>query len=297
MVVMDTIELMQTFCRVVDAGSFTRAAEQLNLSRAVVSKYVRTLEARLDSRLLNRTTRSLSLTESGKHYYQRAGNILEQLIELEADVASRQKRVHGLLRVSAPLTYGEMFVAPRLPDLLTEYPDLHVDLALSDRYVSLVDDHFDLAIRIGKLNDSSLIARNLGEVTVKLCASPAYLQSHGLPETMEELNDHQLICDSNATDVDSWFATDPAGERQQVAINSRIRINSARAVREMLLRGEGIARCPSFAVDDCLQRGSLVQLLPDYDLGSSTVHALYPSNRHVPEKVRMFIQFIQEAVS
>ena len=245
---------------------------------------------------MNRTTRSLALTESGSIYYQQAHNILDQITELEAAVTRRQKRVHGLLRVSAPLTYGEMFVAPRLPELLAQYPDLNLDLTLSDRYVSLVDDHFDLAIRVGQLNDSSLVARSLGDVTVKLCASPSYLQQFGTPETLDDLTKHRLICDSNASNADSWIFSGSAGDRYRVAVASRIRINSARAVREMLLRGEGIARCPSFAVDDCLQRGSLIQLFPEYDLGTSTIHALYLCNRHVPEKVRAFIQFMEQNV-
>ena len=294
---MDTLELMGTFCRVVDAGSFTRAADQLNLSKAVVSKYVRELEQRLDTRLLHRTTRSLSLTESGELYYRRSSDILGQIQELEANLLERSQQVQGQLRVSVPLTFGEMFVAPYLHGFMEQYPALKLDIVLSDRQVSLLDENFDLAVRIGDISDTRLVARKVGDITVKLCAAPGYLAVNGTPRSYRELAGHRLLIDSNGFREEGWPAVESNGKACTIPVSSRLRINSARAMREMLLRGEGISLCPSFAVDDCLKRGSLVALLPDYDFGGAPIHAVYPDSRYVPERVPAFIRFMERIVS
>ena len=288
---MDTLEMMQVYCRVVESGSFTRTAEQMNLSKAAVSKYIRELEGRLDARLLNRTTRSISATETGELYYERSLSILNQLEMLETDILALQKNVRGHLRVTMPTTFGEMFILPHLQGFLDTYPELSVDILLSDQFISLVDEHRDMAIRIGYLEDSSLIARPLGNMNIRLCASPVYIEQYGIPEHPKDLQQHRLIYDSNLA-TGNWHFKDTNGNVYDIPVVSRVKINSARAVREMMLRGEGIGYCPSFAVDDCLQRGSLVQLLPEYTRTRIPLSAIYPQARHISEKARVFSQFV-----
>ena len=285
--------MMQVFCRVIDSGSFTRAADQMKLSKAVVSKYVKELEQRLDCRLINRTTRAIALTDAGRLYYQRSIDILDQIQILEADVAHQKRQVSGTLRVSIPHTFGEMFVAPRLPELMEQHPELKLDIQFTDAHISLVDEHIDLAIRIGKLQDSSLIAQNLGNMFTRLCASPAYLEQYGIPNTPEDLHKHKLIYDSN-NPTGNWHFKNAEGRSWVIKVDSRISMNSAKAVREMLLRGEGIAIGPSFALDDCIEGQSLVSLLPEYCSGQYPISAVYPSARHVSEKVRVFIAFMRK---
>ncbi len=187
--------MMQVYCRVIEAGNFSKAADQLDLSRAVVSKYISALEKRVGARLLNRSTRAISMTEAGQVYYQSCMDILNQLNRLETELASMQNTIKGTLRVAAPVTFGEMFIAPRLYEFLEQHPELSIDLRLNDRNVSLIDEHIDVAIRIGEPEDSSVIAKPLGIIGHYLCASPAYLDKYGSPESLSDLKKHRLIFD------------------------------------------------------------------------------------------------------
>ena len=234
---------------------------------------------------------SFSATETGELYYQRSRDILNQLGVLETDIQTLQTSVHGHLRVTMPTTFGEMFILPHLQAFLDTYPELTIDIQFSDQFVSLVDEHRDMAIRIGRLEDSSLMARPLGKMAIRLCASPIYIEQHGIPEHPKDLLKHRLIYDSNLA-TGNWHLKGINERVYKVPVNSRIKINSARAVREMMLRGEGIGYCPSFAVDDCLKIGALKQLLPDFSRSLIPVNAVYPHTGIITEKTRMLSQFV-----
>ena len=288
---MDTIDGMRTFVAVVNAGSFTAAAERLNLSQALVSKYVGQLESRLGVRLLNRTTRRLSLTEVGRAYFERCVQLLESFDELEAVVQARHTAPRGQLRITAPVTLGELYLAPVIVEFLRAQPGISVDLRLSDRFVDLVDEGLDLAIRMGELKDSRLVARRLGSSRLVLCAAPDYLARAGTPAHPRELTGHACILDSNIRSFPSWPFQEN-GERFNVRVNGRLVVNSPRAARETTLAGEGIALCPDFVVGADLRDGTLVALLETFAVADRGIYALYPHSRYLAAKVRAFVDFL-----
>lgn len=288
---MDKLNAMQAFVKVADSASFSAAARLLGRSKAVVSKQLAMLESALGVQLLVRTTRQVRLTEVGRGYYERCVQVLAELDDLESNVQQSQSSPRGVLRVAGPQTFAELHLSAALREFLLRYPDLSVALVLTDRVVDLVDHGFDVAIRIGELADSSLLARRLAASSVVACAAPAYLARRGVPRSPEQLSGHDLIIDTNFRQPQSWRFR--RGTRTvTVRPTSRLQVNSGVMVRHFLVSGAGIGLCPEFVVRDDLEAGRLVPLLEEfsaYDLG---VYAVYPHTRHVPSRVRVFVDFL-----
>jgi DNA-binding transcriptional LysR family regulator len=288
---MDKIDGIRTFLGVVEAGSFTAAAGKLGVSKALVSKHVAALERRLGARLINRTTRRLAATEVGRIYAERCKRLLADFDELEMVVQERQGQVRGLLRLSAPVVFGETHLAPIIGDFLRRHPDLTVELSLTDRRVDLIEEGFDAALRITEMADSSLIARRLSRIRIVYCAAPAYLDRHGRPAHPDQLANHQCIVDLNDKTGPSWpFTVD--GVRRLVRVEGRYRVNSARAVRDALIGVGGIARCPSFVVAEDIAAGRLEVVLADHVSEEIGIHLVYPHARHLAAKVRVLADFL-----
>jgi len=290
---MDILTGMRTYAAVVATGSFTGAAEHLGISRALTSKYVGALEEHLGVRLLNRTTRRLSVTEVGQAYYDRCRQLLEDMEELEAAVREQQAAPRGRLRVAAPTTFGETTLTRAVADYLDAQPGVSVELVLGDRYVDLVDEGFDLAVRIGNLADSSLIARRLATMRFCLCASPDYLAQAGTPSHPRELAGHDCIIDTNIRDPGQWQFRE-RGEPFRVKVSGRFHVNNALAIHAMLLAGRGIGLCPHNIIEDDAHAGRLRVLLEEFEAFEYGIHAVYPHNRHLATKVRTFVDFLVE---
>ena len=291
---MDKLDCMRAFVAVVEAESFTQAAASMQISKALVSKYVGALESTLGVRLLNRTTRRMSVTDSGKAYYERCMSVLQDIDEIEAALRSEHSQPEGILRINAPVSFSELTLMPILSDFTQRYPDVTVKLELADRFVDLIEEGVDMAIRIGALPDSSLVVRKLTEMRMFLCASPAYLASEGVPHTPNALAEHYCIFDSNYKHKGKWIFEQ---DEQQiiVPIRSQIIVNSARAVHELLLNDKGISLLPSFVVETDIKEGRLVRLMQDYEVEPTGVYALYPHRKHLSAKVRLFIDDLVHA--
>lgn len=288
---MDPLQEIRTFIAVVEAGSFTAAAERLGLSKAVASKQVLRLEERLGVRLLNRTTRAVSPTELGRAYYDRAGGIVEDMDMLDETMRDRHAEPRGKLVVTAPMTFGEMHLTDAVARFLAAHSGVSIDLRLTDRFVSIADEGVDLAIRISNLPDSAMVARKLGMSSVIPCAAPSYLVQREAPLSPTDLSGHDCIVDSNHRDGRDWIFV-IGGARETIRVNGRFRVNSARAVRSMVRRGLGIGLIPSYAVADDLRTGRLIRLLPDCAVQELGIYALYLHNRLLAGKVRSFIDFL-----
>ncbi|RUQ68177.1 LysR family transcriptional regulator [Azospirillum doebereinerae] len=290
---MDRLDDMLAFIKVVDTKSFTAAADRLNLSKSVVSRRIGELENRLGARLLNRTTRKLSLTEVGQAYYERCTRILADLEEAEQAVADLHAAPRGRLRVNAPVSFGVMHLAPAVAEFLERYPSIEIDMDLNDRYVDLVDEGYDLAIRIGRLRDSSLIARRLAPARTVLCASPAYLLAHGTPRTPEDLANHRCLIYTNLPTPDVW-PFQVGGETRNVRVSGPLRGNNGDLLREAAIAGIGIVLSPTFLCGDALASGRLLSFLAEHVPSEASVNAVYPQNRHLSPKVRVFVDFLVE---
>jgi DNA-binding transcriptional LysR family regulator len=283
---------MAAFARVVDLNGFSAAAKDLGLSKSKVSKLVACLEDEMGARLLNRTTRRLSLTEAGQAFYQGAQRAIAEADAAQAAVTQFSAAPRGVLRVNAPMSFGVRHVAPALADFLSAYPDISVELDLNDRVVDLVQEGYDLAIRIVRLRDSRLIARRLAPSRSILCAAPAYLERRGTPCQPEDLSGHDCLIYSYQATGDRWRFTGPGGERQ-VKIGGRVRANNGDALLRATLGGVGIALLPSFICGEDLRAGHLLQLLPEWNQrGHADVCAVYPASRNLSPKVRVFIDFL-----
>lgn len=286
---MGKLEDMEVFARVVAIGSLSGAGRELGLSPAGVSKRLKRLEEDLGARLLQRTTRQISLTEEGQAYYERIGPLLAAIEEAEAFVTRRSDAVRGTLKVSAPTSFGRMHIAPHINDFMQAYPDLALNLQLNDEFVDIVGEGFDLSIRIGELTDSSLVARKLGSVRRVLCASPGYIARHGRPETLADLAGHICLPPHNN---DTWRLDGPEGP-VSYRPQGPLRTNSSEVIREAVIGGAGIALRSTWDVGPELARGDLVQVLPAYGGSRDTgIFALYASRRFMPAKIRVFIDFL-----
>lgn len=287
---MDRFGDLDVFAHVVTAKSMSAAGRELKLSPAVISKRIRRLEERLGVRLLQRTTRQLSLTEAGQGFYERVVSILASIEDAEAWVASGSGQARGTLRVSAPTSFGRLHIAPHLKPFLDANPMVTVDLILTDSFVDIIGEGFDLAVRIADLQDSSLVAKRLAPNHRVLCATPGYLAEHGMPGIIEELAKHTLI----AHNADQWRLDGPAGPAT-VSVTGPLRTNSSEVVREALLGGVGIALRSTWDVGPELKSGQLVHVLPEYSGGKRVaVYAVYPSRRHMEQKVRVFVDYLAE---
>ncbi len=291
---MDKFLEMQVFAGVVEAGSFTGAARTLDMSKAAVSRYVAELEERLGVRLLHRTTRKLSATVEGEIFYARCRELLGNLDEAEAEITSRSGAASGLLKVNVPVTFGLMHLAPLWPAFLALHPKLDLDITLSDRVVDLVEDGFDLAVRIGQLPASSLISRKLASTRMVLCASPGYLARRGAPAQPQDLLRHDVVSYSLFSSGEHWTFTGPGGEAT-VKIAPRVRTNSGDTCRAAALQHQGIVLQPSFIVGTDLAQGLLAETMDPWRAGELGVYAVYPSRKFVSPKVRLLIDFLVEA--
>jgi DNA-binding transcriptional LysR family regulator len=289
----DKLKAMAAFARVVEADGFTEAARTLGISRAMVSRLVQQLEDDLGTRLLNRTTRRLSVTEAGRAYYERCVALLDDLAQLDASVSESTQEARGVLRVNAPVTFGYLHLAPLIPEFLARHPRASIELTLNDRVVNLVEEGYDLALRIGRLADSSLVARRLAPIELVVCASPDYLARHGMPETPNDLAQHNCLGYTYAANVREW-ELERDGERRTVRVTGNFDANSGDAIRVAGLAGLGIMLQPTFIVGDDIRRGALVQLLDGWRAPPIALHAVYPHRRHLSSKVRLFIEFVAE---
>jgi DNA-binding transcriptional LysR family regulator len=288
---MDPLDGIAAFARVVDSGSFSAASRRLKISKSAVSAHVQRLEERLGVRLLNRTTRRLSVTEAGAAYYRHCARILAEAEAAEQAASALQREPRGTLRISAPSSFGWMHVAPAVPAFLKRYPDLAVDIALSPTHVNLVDEGLDLAIRIGVLEDSPLVVRRLAPSRLVLCAAPAYLKARGAPREPADLASHNCLCTSLLAWGDEWRLIGKRGE-VRVAVGGTLRSNSAEMLRAAALDGIGIAVLPSWAVAEKLRTGALKRVLEAWEPPASTIYAVYPDNRLMSMKVRAFVDHL-----
>lgn len=291
---MDRLTEMEAFVHVVDHGGFTDAARKMGLSKSAVSKHVSALEARLAVRLLNRTTRRVNPTEVGLAYYDRARSVLTEAAEADSMVTAMQANPKGSLRISAPVTFGVHHVTPAVSAFLGAYPEVDVNMVLDDRFVELLAEGFDLAIRIGTLADSSLKAKKLAETRTIIVASPAYVSEASVPRTIDDLNDHRLLHYSQLSTGNFWRLHTSAGEERQIRVGGRLTVNNGEALMRAAEAGLGIAQVPSFMLGDALASGRLVELLPDRPRELLGVYAVYPQGRFPQPKLRAFIDFLSD---
>jgi len=277
----------QWLARAPGNGSFTAAARKLEISTAQVSRQVSALEERLATRLLYRTTRKVSVTEAGQIYYQHCRPLLDGLNEAERALNNLQSAPQGRLKITAPTTYGESLIAPLLNNFIVQYPGVSAELVLTNQKVDLVDGGFDLAIRLGNLEDSSMMAKRLGSRRQYVCASPKYLESHGAPATLADLTQHNCLSGT----LDSWrFQIN--GQEKTIRIHGNLHCNSGYALLDAALKGIGIMQLPDYYVESCLADGRLVSMLQQQQPGPEGIWALYPHNRHLSPKVRMLVDYL-----
>ena len=286
-----SFQQMAVFAKVVGAGSLSGAARELGLSPALVSRKLAALEARLGVRLVNRTTRSLHLTDEGASYYEACSRLLAEIDEADAAVAAGRVEPQGVLRVALPASFGHLHVAPRVPAFAAKYPKVRLALSLSDRSVNVIEEGFDIAVRIAELEDSSLTARKLAPNRRVVCASPEYLARHGTPRLPDDLIQHNVLTTNDF--VMSWDFKDPRGKPGTVRVGGRHACDNWEVLREWALAGLGIALKSTWDVYQHLQDGSLVELFPGYAFHSDVaIYAVYPHRRHLPAKTRVFIEFL-----
>ncbi len=291
---MDRFAEMEAFVRVVEAGGFTEAARRAGVSKSAISKQVSSLEHRLGARLLDRTTRRVSPNEIGLAYYDRASRALAEAEEADAAAISMQDAPQGELRLSAPHTFGLRVLSPIVADFLDAYPKVRVNMALDDRFVELIAEGFDLAIRVGALEDSALKARRLGETKLALVASPGYLKSRGAPEKIEDLNDHQLLHYSYRASGRSWRLIGPSGSERTIRAGGRLVVNNGEALLSAAERGHGIAMLPDFIWADAFAAGRVVEVLPSVKIETLGVWAVTPPGPFTHPTVRAFVDFTSE---
>ncbi|HEX6929263.1 MAG TPA: LysR substrate-binding domain-containing protein [Gammaproteobacteria bacterium] len=289
---MTPISDIAVFVRVVEQGSFTAAAASLGSSKAAISKYVGRLEKRLGARLLNRTTRRLTLTEAGESLYARAGAAIADLATAEAEILELASTPRGRLRVSAPSHFGEVFLAPLVADFRNRYPDVTLDLDLDNRIVDLVEEGFDAGIRITTLANSSLVARKLADIRMVTIASPAYLAKHGKPETPPDLRDHECLAYSLDRAPGEWRYRSGLHRLVSVRVQGSFRCNNDGALKRAALDGLGILRFPELFVEQELREGKLVAVLQEFEMQKVTLSAVFPTRAHLAPKVRVFVDFL-----
>lgn len=292
---MDILQAMKTFTAVVDAGSFVGAMEATQLSKPAVSRHVTELEAHLGTRLLQRTTRRLSLTSEGQTYYQRCKEVLLAVQEAEAEVGSSTGQAMGRLRIGAPQTFGALHLAALWGRFAAENPQVTLDIVLSDRVVDLVEEGYDLVVRIARLPDSNLVSRALAKTRMVLCASPPYLAQHGTPTLPQELPQHDVVSYTYWSSGDVWSFQGPKGE-VTVRTRSRINANNGDTCRAAALAHQGIILQPDFLVHDDLRNGTLVELMPEFRAAELGIFAVYPTRKQLPLKVRRLVDFLVEAL-
>jgi DNA-binding transcriptional LysR family regulator len=289
---MDRFEDMQAFVAVVEAGSFTAAAARLKTAKSGISRRVSALEERLGVQLLRRTTRRLNLTETGQSFYEHSARILADLEEAESAVLQEHGELRGTLRVALPLSFGVRHMCEPVARFGRLHPRVMFDIDLNDRRIDLLEEGVDLALRIGRLADSSLIARRLFEVRTVVCASPAYLDRHGTPKTPQELTDHACLAYRNLAEPTKWVCKDSDGVRHRVDVSAAILASSGDFLSAAAIQGLGIAMQPTFIAGEAISRGELVPILTDYEWPVTPAYAVYPPTRHLSYRVREFIDHL-----
>lgn len=290
---MDILNGYSVFTRVVETGGFSAAARELNMSKSAVSKHVAGLEERLGVRLLNRTTRKLSPTEVGTAFYERALRIVQDVEETEDAISALHTEPRGSLRLNVPMSFGYAHIAPALADFVARYPDITIDMVLNDRVVDLLDEGFDVAIRIAKLPDSTLIARKLAPFRVSLCATPEYWKKHGTPKEPAELTKYNCLIYSYLSNKNEWQFQGPDGVIP-VKVSGNIQANNGDALKAAALAGAGVFASPSFIVSEEVKSGKLQPVLEEYMQTDLAIYAVYPHNRYLSAKVRAFVDFFAE---
>lgn len=293
---MDTLTSMKVFAAVVDTGSFAAAADRLDMSRAMTSKYVAHLEEHLGTRLLQRTTRKLTLTESGASYYERCVQILADILEAEEGALHLTEAPRGTLRLTMPVSFGILHMGPVMSSYMKQYPEVKIDILLTDRRVDLLEEGLDLAVRIGPMPESGLIAKKLASDRVAICAAPEYLQRCGTPKTPADLAHHNCLSYSYAATGDEWTLSGPGGTHS-VKVSGTLRATNGDMVKLAVLGGVGLMRQPTFLIAEELRSGRLVEVLTDYKSSELGIYAVYPSRKHLSAKVRTFVDFIASAFS
>lgn len=291
---MDTLTSMKVFAAVVEAGSFAAASDRLDMSRAMTSKYVAHLEEHLGTRLLQRTTRKLTLTEAGSTYYERCVQILADISEAEEGALHLNETPRGTLRLTLPVSFGILHMGPVISGYMKQYPDVKVDIMVTDRRVDLLEEGLDMAIRIGSLSESGLVAKKFASDRIVICAAPEYLQRNGTPKTPEELAQHNCLTYSYAASGDEWKMEGPGG-MHAVKVSGTLRATNGDVVKLATLGGLGLMRQPLFLCGEELRQGRLVEVLKEYRSPELGLYAVYPSRKHLSAKVRTFVDFIAGA--
>jgi DNA-binding transcriptional LysR family regulator len=292
MAAMDRLGAMQVFSQVVESGSFAAAADKLAVSTSAASRHVAELEAHLNTRLLNRTTRKVSLTESGRAFYERCVQLLADLEEAEQEASRAAVVPRGTIRLTCSVNFGARHVAPAIAAFLVRHPEVRFDVSLSDRMVDLVEEGFDLAVRIGPHGSENLVARPLGKTRIVPCASPAYLAAHGAPAVPEDLVRHNCLTYEYVSPRNLWRFRDHAGAERSVRIGGNLHSNNGDLLAEAAACGAGIVFEPAFIVGPDVRAGRLVPLLQDFEPASFPIFAAYPSRKHLSAKVRLFVEFL-----
>ena len=291
---MDRWSAMQSFVRVVESGSFVAAAERLGTSTSSLSRQIADLEQHLGARLLNRTTRRLSLTESGQAFYERSVALLSDLAEAESIVGQAAVAPRGTLRLTCSYNMAEKRVAPAIAAFVERYPDVKFDVVVSDRLVDLIDEGFDLAIRVGQVGSDRLVARRLGSMQLIACAAPAYLERRGSPAVPTDLAAHNVLTYAYASAPRSWRFADSSGQHHDVRVTGSLHANSGDALAAAAIAGLGIVCEPDFLVGGAIDDGRLVRVLPGFEAMRGDIWAVYPSHRHLSLKVRLFVDHIKQ---
>ncbi len=289
---MDRLTEMEAFAHVVDQGGFTDAARKMGISKSAVSKHISSLEARLGARLLNRTTRRVSPTEIGLAYYDRARRVLNDAGEADALVSSMQSAPTGLLRVSVATDFGSLHLSRVLGNFLSQYPDMSVNLELDNRYIELISEGYDAAIRVGEMEDSTLRARKIADSTLRMVASPKYLEVHGRPRRIDDLSAHKLLHYSNQSNNAVWKMTSLSGEKRHVRTTGSFTVNDGQSLLNAAINGLGIAYLPSFLYHAAMDTGLVEDVMPELPKERQGIYVVYPPGKFTQPKVRAFIDFL-----
>ncbi|MFZ6731635.1 LysR family transcriptional regulator [Undibacterium sp. Ji42W] len=292
---MDRFQAMQVFTRVVDSNSFTRAADNLGLPRTTVTTIIQNLESLLQVRLLNRTTRRLSLTPDGAAYYERCVRILADVDETESSFQNVARGPKGTLRIDVPTSIGRLILLPQVCEFYSRYPDIKLVMGMGDRMVDMVQEAVDCVIRVGELQDSSMVARRIGTFQSITCAAPDYLDTHGEPQTIEDLQHHQAVhyfSSRTGRNLDWDFVVD--GKTVDVAVNGKISVNDSEAYIDCAVKGFGLIQAPRFMLMPHLQSGALREVLPQWTPAPMPISVVYLANRHLSPKVRAFVDWVAE---
>ena len=289
---MNRFENMGAFIRVVEAGSISGAADRLGVAKSAVSRRLKELEEHLGVELFHRTTRSMNLTDSGRAFYHQSVRILEDVLEAEHATSQAHGTLKGSLKIALPSTFGLMHMGPAINEFLQAHPQIEFDLDFNDREVDLIQEGFDLAIRIAKLPDSSLIARRLAPIQLVMCASPVYLDRLGMPESPDQLREHQCLVYSLLRDYEYWYLTDSTGKEIRIKIHPYLKASTGEFLKDAAVEGMGISLLPSFIAYKEIERGALVPVLKDYKIPQIDAYAIYPQTRHLSQRVRAFVDFL-----